>query len=242
VTVGDFNGDGKLDVVVGQHIFYMAIPHPSTAGNLIVFLGKGGGTFQQKTSTPTGRFPPDYLIVRELNGDHKLDLAIGSSGGTQIFLGKGDGTFQDHGMCCEFPAGSGDFNGDGIPDMLNPYNAGMNVFLGKGDGSFTNAIHSPSGCSGYGLLLADFNKDGKTDLACGWGDDVRVSLSNGDGTFRATAQFHNRRLLAIGDFNGDGREDVALATPIASTVIDIMLGNGDGTFQGHGQNSDNRVR
>jgi hypothetical protein len=93
--VGDFNGDGNLDIAVGG----------------VVFLGKGDGTFQPPITTPTGSATGDF------NGDGKLDLATPGA----VMLGNGDGTFQSG---IGFPvAGSatdvavGDFDGDGRLDL-----------------------------------------------------------------------------------------------------------------------------
>ena len=93
------------------------------------------------------------------------------------------------------------------------------------------------------MVTADFNGDGKPDLAvsepCGsdltcytYHGNIAILLGKGDGTFHAAAspavdQYPGA--LAVGDFNGDGKPDIAVVTLVGSTVV-ILLGKGDGTF------------
>src|SRR5271156_6774862 len=85
VAVGDFNGDGKLDLAVANN----------DGGNVSILLGNGDGTFQTALdfSVESG---PSSLAVGDFNRDGKLDLAVANnvSGNVSILLGNGDGTFQ----------------------------------------------------------------------------------------------------------------------------------------------------
>jgi hypothetical protein len=143
---------------------------------------------------------------------------------------------------------SADFNGDGIPDLavMNSVENAIAVFLGKGDGTFTagNKIfnvgstpcvnpNQPSNCA---LTAGDFNHDGHADLVAtsGFNNTVIVLLGHGDGTFSpangspiSVGSFP--QAVKIGDFNGDGLQDLAVANAKDNT-ISILLGNGDGTF------------
>jgi Bacterial Ig-like domain (group 3)/FG-GAP-like repeat len=143
---------------------------------------------------------------------------------------------------------SADFNGDGIPDLavMNSVENAIAVFLGKGDGTFTpgNKIfqvgntpcvnpNEPSNCA---LTVGDFNHDGNADLVAtsGFNNIVIVLLGHGDGTFSpangspiTVGSFP--QAVKIGDFNGDGLQDLAVANAKDNT-ISILLGNGDGTF------------
>jgi Bacterial Ig-like domain (group 3)/FG-GAP-like repeat len=143
---------------------------------------------------------------------------------------------------------SADFNGDGIPDLaiMNSEENAIAVFLGKGDGTFTpgNKIFQvgttpcvlpdqPSNCA---LTAGDFNHDGNADLVATSGVDntIIVELGHGDGTFSpangAPITVGNfPQAVKIGDFNGDGLQDLAVANAKDNT-ISILLGNGDGTF------------
>lgn len=89
------------------------------------------------------------------------------------------------------------------------------------------------------VAVADFNGDGKPDLAIPVYSiftplsDVSILLGNGDGTFTAAAVTpitgQNAGSVAVGDFNEDGKVDLAITLPDADSVV-VMLGNGDGTF------------
>ena len=135
-----------------------------------------------------------------------------------------------------------DFNGDGIEDLAVPDSATgvVAVFLGKGDGTFQPAMNASTGLGSTPLALAvgDFNGDGKPDMAVALGNiaAVAILLGNGDGTF-APAQtiptagsiLYYPIALAVGDFNHDGRLDIATANN--QVGVSVLLGNGNGSFQ-----------
>jgi hypothetical protein len=250
-AVGDFNGDGKLDLVaVTQQI------NPTAPGNLSVLLGNGDGSFQPPVNIPIS-FAPFAVAVGDFNGDGKLDVVATDSGFREgntvtVLLGNGDGTFQSP---RSFAVGRnpvsvavGDVNGDGIPDIVtaNMSDNTVSVLLGNGDGTFRNRVTYPVGVNPHSVALADFRGDGRLDIVTaneGFVDTpggVSVLLGNGDGTFAPAVDYSigsgerdlGSEFVRVADFNGDGRADLVTAnTSDVGDSISVLLGNGDGTFQ-----------
>ncbi len=244
MALGDFNGDGKLDIALGMN----QSGNPSWVS---VFLGNGDGTFTPGPLTLGTGVCPCSMVAGDFNGDGKLDLAVanygnyltGSTGDTvTILLGNGDGSFtqapgspvtvgNSPGALAE-----GDFNGDGNLDLAvaNAADDTITILLGKGDGTFTPALVSPAtGLTPSGLAIGDFNGDGKLDLAVANFDTaaINILLGNGDGTFTPAPSpaAPASDALVTGDFNGDGKLDLAVSSR-GNDILTILLGNGDGTF------------
>ena len=149
--------------------------------DLFIFLGNGDGTFQTATSLSVDG-STDGIVLGDLNGDGKLDLAVNGYAKTWVLLGNGNGTFQTAQSIGI--SGSGikmlDVNGDGKQDLaIVDFNTNSEVFLGNGDGTFQTGQVLSAG----GLSLddkADFNGDGALDLVqtTFFGDSVTVLLNS----------------------------------------------------------------
>jgi FG-GAP-like repeat len=167
VAVGDFNGDGKLDLLYSQ------------TGVVHVMIGDGTGHFTEKSSI-TQCSCLSVVAAGDLNGDGKADMVVGVfGGGVATFLGAGNGAFQLVESDSISPTPSAiygqqvvaitirDMNGDGIPDVIVQTTAGMPIFLGKGAGKLTSAVYfaAPGGDFGTSAFaIADYNLDGTPDI------------------------------------------------------------------------------
>ena len=260
IAVGDVNGDGMLDVVVGNECASSGCPDGAAVG---VLLGNGDGTFQAavtyRSGGLSGPFFPASIAIADVNGDHKPDVVVanGSSGTVGVLLGNGDGTFQPavtygSGGMSPVSVAVADVNGDGKPDLLvanecadDNCDGSVGVLLGNGDGTFRAAVtYSSGGIYGLSVAVADVNGDGKPDLLvangcatinlCASEGAVAVLLGDGDGTFQAAKEYLSGGSypysLKVADLNGDGKLDVVAANSDSGTV-GVLLGNGNGTFQ-----------
>ena len=179
VASGDFNGDGKVDLVATANF-----------NGISVLLGNGNGTFQPSVSYASGA-QATFIVVRNFDADNIQDLAVSNTnfGGLAILKGAGNGTFGAPTMYLNglnlVAIAAGDFNADGIADLACTNVSGdrVEVMAGQGSGGIGNgnfAFHSNYSAPAFplGISTADLNGDGFLDLAVAEynSNNVRVLL------------------------------------------------------------------
>jgi hypothetical protein len=234
IAVGDFNGDGNIDLVVANY-----------SGNNLSFLS--GNSFHrfQVTGTIGPVSLPKSVVAGDFNKDGKLDLAVSKDGTTSvaIFPGNGNGLFAT-----PTDVGVGrnphalvtlDLNNDGNLDLVtgNDSDSTLSVLLGNGAGGFS-AANTVQNIRAASIASADFNGDGKKDLAITNFSNGKVTVLAGDGTggFSTPVNFSagsNLQGIATGDFNQDGRPDI-VATNYSDccnpAFVAVLLNDGTGSF------------
>ena len=260
ITVADVNGDGKLDLLVGDG-----------GGAVGVSLGNGDGTFPPAQSYSSGGWRTYAIVVGDVNHDGHLDLIVTSScesssscthGVVGVLLGNGDKTFRsvqayDSGGADARSVAVGDMNGDRNLDILianNCFSAGnctsgaAGVLLGAGDGTFQSAkVYNSGGQFSSGVAAADVNGDGKLDVLvsnycrenCFRKGNVGVLFGNGDGTLQAAQSYDtaNVNSIAMADLDRDGRPDAILPAYCSHTDtcmykgLQILMGGSGGIYQ-----------
>jgi hypothetical protein len=236
IASGDVNGDGLLDFAVSS--LY--------AESLAVHLSNGNGTYAIVRGW--GYTRDGDLSIVAANLDTFPDFAAGTGSG--VYLRYGDGTgAEDWGDEVYIPGSSteswhmaaGLFNGDTLTDfaVANYRSPGsIAVILSNGDGTYATAVDYPTLPGPQSVTAADVNGDSHLDLivptpGCCFQDQnaVSVFLGNPDGTFNARQDFGTPDCplaATVNDFNGDGKQDIAVSTCLGK--ISVLLGAGDGTF------------
>ncbi|HEY2470767.1 MAG TPA: FG-GAP-like repeat-containing protein [Terracidiphilus sp.] len=223
-VVGDLNKDGFADLVtVGQT-------------ELTVTLGKGDGTFKPAVNYSLGGTDGNAVVVRDINGDGKLDAITANYGSSSvsIFLGKGDGTFQ---AAKEYTVTShpvdiaiGDFNGDGKLDIAAASATKITILLNNGAGGFTTGTTFTAGTSVEGIGAASLRGNGLADLMVVDSTErsLRLFYNSGGAKFGSAVVFPLGDMptsLVVSDINGDGAMDVAVAMS-NSSAIPLFLNHG----------------
>ncbi|MEU6479888.1 VCBS repeat-containing protein, partial [Streptomyces sp. NPDC047017] len=244
LTSGDFNGDGKTDLMAIWNDGTLHLYTGTGTGNVNAPSGAlfGGTTWSTMASIAAG----------DVDGDGRTDLVGGWSDGTlHEYSGNGDGTIDagvtaapDSSWRSAAQSVSADLNGDGKSDLIAIDSGNRAWFYpGLGNGRFGAGKQLYGGTSWKdvkGLAAGDFNGDGKADVMAIWSDgSLHLYSGNGDGTINAaggalygSTTWGTVQGLAAGDFNGDGKSD--LMAIWSDGTLHLYTGNGDGTINAAG--------
>jgi hypothetical protein len=222
----------------GDHALDLLLPGAVGGGDTItVLFGRGDGSF---SGQPPAASIGTAVLARDLDGDGRTDAIVfgADGGGALILLGNGDGTFRSgQKLPARAPMATGDLDGDGKPDLT----AGDLLFRGRGDGTFF-ALPPPLAplYIDRPLLVADFNGDGRPDVAGGeiGESSIVIALGQPDGSLKQAPNLTipdvpSATVIAAGDFDGDGRLDLAVGASAYGTPHSalLFLGQGDGSFR-----------
>jgi predicted alpha/beta hydrolase len=265
IVTGDFNGNGTTDIaLVRQQAGWATIPVAfANGGGGWSITNQGVGSFAQWAATSgvkliTGDFDgngrTDIALVRQNPGWATIPVAFSGGNGSWNITNQGVGNFAQWAATSGVEVITGDFDGNGRTDIALVRREGgwatIPIAFANGGGNWliTNggvgAFASWAATSGVRILTGDFNGNGRTDIALirqtpGWGS-IPIAFANGNGSWSITngpvGAFAGWACqpgvtIVTGDFNGNGRTDIALVrqTPGWATVP-IASANGDGNW------------
>jgi hypothetical protein len=249
VVSADFNGDGFADVVA---LSTVQPPVSPVASNIKAYLSTAAGAFAPPAATPDG-FNPLFVAGADLNGDGLMDVVTASfdDGALGVFFNNktSPGSFNPA-LVLNSPGASqvaiADMNGDGLPDLVSA-DFNVSLFVQTSPGTFAAPIGLYSGGANW-VALGDLNGDGAADVALTDSVGVKILMHTGtpsSTTFAApvsvftqtpNANVAGGSVIAIGDMDGDGLNDLVITDPGPTggmaTAVYVLLQNpaSQGTF------------
>lgn len=238
IAAGDWNGDGKPDLVVDS----------AQTGRVTVYLNNGQRTFASHGDVFAGQISR-HIAVGDVNGDGHLDLAVANAGShdVAILLGDGSGGFQNVKQyrtgIGPFEAALADLDGDGRLDLIivNESNVAMagtpgivSVLFGN-DGGFSAPLQLRAGDHPSGVAVAELDGEPGLDFAVpNWNSNtVSIFTNTGQRSFRHSGEiaYGGERPFGVtaGDFDRDGATDLAVTDLVHDAVV-VMYGDGHGAF------------
>ncbi len=233
VLAADVTGDGQVDIVSAN----------SRSQDVSVIAGNGDGTFRSARSYVADA-EPRRLGLGDFNNDGRVDIAVvseGSSGATVAVLrAREDGTFdaaEDRRVgAAPTDLATGDVDGDGWADLIGVTEPGdIFVFPGRPGIGLGDRRIIPLGGSARGIAVADFDKDLRLDAVVSDIDAGQLVILFGSPSgsleieTRIDAGGDTPSPVAIGDFNGDGRADIATAQ-VETSQVAAFLQSGNRRF------------
>ncbi len=242
IAVGDFNGDNKADLVVGNL--------NGGVSQISVFVGTGTGNFAAPVNYPVGTNASiTNIVVGDFNGDGRQDIATrNTSGASSILLRNAANNGFDAAVNLNLGFGinsiaPADFNADGRHDLVvnrSGQNTVTALIRNAANNGFDQVNLTING-SGQNVAVGDFTGDGRQDIAVSYSGGLDILPRNALG-FEASvsASALVGSPMEVGDFNNDGRLDLAylssgtvaiLPRNAANTNFDAQFNVGGSGFQ-----------
>ena len=258
IAAGDVNGDGILDVVVGETVGI------GPAATLAVMINTGNGNFAAPViydAAPGGRFGSTAVALADLDNDGDLDLIGGGlyengsidNGAVTIRRNNGSGTFGSAEIILftnpNFVPNpkeitTGNLNGDGFPDIVAAVPSGRAiegfvVVNSNGSGGFNTPIYYEASQQTFDVAIVDLDKDGHGDVITVANSSAAVTVHKnlGNGSFQVLTRYEVASFsdaVESADIDNDGDIDIVVngVVDIVSNdaVVKILKNNGNGTF------------
>ena len=250
LAIGDLDKDGKPELVSANYYSgTVSVLHNTSSTGSIT-----SASFATKVDFATASHPYS-IAIGDLDGDGKPEMAVSNQGANSVSIFRNTSTqgaitsasfatkFDYSTASNPYSVAIGDIDGDGKPDLVTCNNVGNTISILRnvsttgtiGSGSFSTKVDFTCGTGPYSVALGDFDGDGKVDIAVANSGATTISVFRNKATsgtinaasLTAKVDFSScagTRYLAVGDLDGDGKADIAVAG-ISANAIGVLRNN-----------------
>ena len=245
VAVGDVTGDGRADVVMTTSYYF----NPESDYHVFVFPQNAAGVLVSPSRTAYQQMPSNTgLALGNFDGQGGLDVAVGGSSGVSLLYASGAEPWLSFGSIVGNTTATAvariDLDGLGRDDFLSvSWNSGGSRYVAvTGNSGYAVVPWAITAAGDSSIATGDLDGDGRDDVAVANGQgglpNVRLQRNNGDGTLTeigsldANCDGWNASSIGIGDFDGDGINDVVASAGgnAPSGCLLLFHGRGAGQF------------